>query len=376
MPTPARASATRRTAMLPLFGSFLATALPGQATTRVVVPSNYATTEANSLDQEPFGNDQIRSLQLIDRSILGAIPVNTTLIQEIAYRRDGQTVGLPTMTRTRNLPPNWQIRLGNYTGNYLAASPTFPTVSDVNYTTVYQAKPTLFPPLPLVNGGGPQNWDLVFPLDVPWQFKGPGLAIENYCYESTQVNYNYYIDAIDVSASGESVGPISATSTGCPLGQNRASGVSASPGVGDLELLLQGAPANKPAIASFGTSSTFWNSVPLPLDLTSLGLPTCKVYTDLAVQVGTLTSSSGSAEFRFGIPANPLFAGAVLYGQWVVADSRVNSAINLATSDGLRFKIGNVAQAAMTTVSAQGQFASGTTGYVLVGRGYPVRFGW
>lgn len=354
----------------------LASSLAAQATTRVVVPSSYATTEGNSLDQEPFGNDQIRSLQILDRSLLGAIPVNTTLIQELSYRRDGQTPGLPTMTRTRNLPPTWQIRLGNYTGNYLAPSPTFPTASDVNYTIVYQAKPTLFPPLPLVNGGGPQNWDLVFPLDVPWQFKGPGLAIENYCYEAAQATYNYYVDAIDVTASGESAGPISPTSVGCPATFNRAYGVSASPGLGDLELLLQGAPANTPAIASFGTSSTSWNSVPLPFDLGALGLSGCRIYTDLTVQVGTTTTSSGSGEFRFAIPANPLFAGATLYGQWVVVDPRVNPSLNLATSDGIRFKIGNVAQAAMTTVSAQGQLASGTTGYVLVGRGYPVRFGW
>lgn len=357
-------------------GSLLSPALVSQVTTRAIVPANMSATEGNGLDQEPFGNDQIRSLHIVDKALLGAIPVNTTLIKELSYRRDGQTTGITTMTRTRTLPPNWQIRLGNYSGSYLAPSPTFPTASDVNYTTVYQAKPTVFPSLPLVNGGGPQNWDLVFPLDVPWQFKGPSIAVENYCYEAGQITYNYYIDAIDVLGSGESAGRIDANAVGCPAGQNRAYGVSASPGIGDLVLTLQGAPASTTAIAAFGISATSWGSTPLPFDLTPLGLPGCKVYTDFSAQVGTLTSSSGSSEFRLAVPANPFFAGAVLYGQWVVVDPRVSPTIKLATSDGVRFKVGTSGQVAMSTVSAQGQLASGANGYVLVGRGYPIRFGW
>src|SRR5262249_55703079 len=157
----------------------------------------------NSLDIEPFGVDQVRSVQYIDRTLLTAIPVNTTLIKEIAYRRDGQLTSVLTMTHVKTgLPANWQIRLGNYLGTYQTQSGTFPAANDTNYTIVYSAKPTVFPALNLINGGGPQNFDLKFMLDVPWQFKGPGIAIDHYVSEAATATYAYYIDAIDQSNAG------------------------------------------------------------------------------------------------------------------------------------------------------------------------------
>ena len=137
-----------------------------QVTTTHVVPQAYVNVEASSLDQEPFGTDQMRSLHYIDRSLLTGIPTNT-LLKQVAYRRDGGLL-TPTMTRTRVTPPIWQVRLGNFTGNYLTVTGTFPTSTATGYTTVFSAKQFSFPSLPLVNGGGPQNFDLKFPLDVVW----------------------------------------------------------------------------------------------------------------------------------------------------------------------------------------------------------------
>ena len=355
---------------------FGAVAPRAQISNYAIVPSGYDVIEGNSLDREPFGYDQIRNVQYLDRSLLGAIAVNTTLIKEIAYRRDGQ-LGLLTMTHVKTgTQPNWQVRLGNYQGNYLTQTGAFPTVSDVNYTTVYSAKPTVFPALNLINGGGPQNFDLKFLLDVPWQFKGPGIAIDHYCSEAATANYDYYIDAIDQSTSGATSGLISPTSVGCPSGQNRAYGVSASPGVGEIQLILNGAPTLTPAVACFGGSATSWNSLPLPYSLAGIGLAGCNIYADLSVQVGATTSSSGSAQYKFAIPANPLFSGAKLYGQWIVSDTRVNPAIPIAMSDGVQYTVGSAAKPAMTTVSAGNGLQGGGSGYVNVGHGYPVRFGW
>ena len=85
---------------------------------------------------------------------------------------------------------------------------------------------------------------------------------------------------------------------------------------------------------------------------------------------------AAAAPARAGTPASASVAGATLYGQWVVQDSRVNPAVNLATSDGLRYTIGTQLPAAMSTVNGSGQFANGATGYVQLNRGYVVQFGW
>ncbi len=350
--------------------------VPAQITNTQVVPPSYTNLEANSLDREPFGYDQIRSVQYIDRTLLSGIPANT-LLKEIAYRRDGGLTGVPTMTRTRVLPPNWQIRLGKFSGNYATVSPSFPAVSDVNYTVVYAAKPTSFPNLTLVNGGGPQNFDLKFPLDLPWQFSSPGIAIDHYCYETTNVGtYAYYVDTIDPNGNAGHAGLITPQSVGCPLNQNRAAGQSTNPGTGDLVLSLFGAQGGKAAIACIGASATQWGSIALPFDLGVLGLAGCKVYTDLTVQVVLTSASSGTAELRVPVPANAFLAGATVYGQWLVQDNRVNPNFPYATSDGIAFKLGDAVPVAMSVNTGQGQIANGGTGFVVVGHGHVVRFGW
>jgi hypothetical protein len=163
---------------------------------------------------------------------------------------------------------------------------------------------------------------------------------------------------------------------GCPSGQNRAYGTSGSPGFGQIQLTLNGALPSVVALAGFGTTTTSWNGLTLPFDLTAMGLPGCTLYSAMTLQVGTTTSGSGSAQYSFPIPPNPLFAGAVLYGQWLVSDTRVNPALPVAVSDAIKFTVGDATQAAMTTVSVADGLQGGSTGFVNVGRGYPVRIGW
>ena len=65
----------------------------------------------------------------------------------------------------------------------------------------------------------------------------------------------------------------------------------------------------------------------------------------------------------------------------IVADDRVNPAVNIATSDGLRFTLGNdvgTAALGMSVVSLAGNLASNqrTPGFVQRGRGLVFQLGW
>lgn len=351
---------------------------PVAAQGSAVVPPSSATSEGNSADSEPFAFDQARHVHYVGQSLLTSIAPNT-LIKELQYRRDGDSSTITSMLRYRTpatkTQPVWQIRLGNLTGNVLAPPPEFPTATTGGWTTVFSAKPMNFPDLPRV-GTGPQSFDLKFVLDVPWQFTGQNLGIDHFAYEANVGGFNYVIDAIGYIPGGGSAGLIAPNSLGCPANQNRAYGASADPGGGDLVFDLFGAEANKQASACLGSSSTTWGSLALPLDLSSLLLPGCKIYCDLAVALPMLTDGAGAAQLRLPIPANPSLANGVVFGQWVVRDSRVNPAVNLATSDGIKFTIGSEIAPQMSVVSAIAVLAQGRNGFVQPGRGPVVKLVW
>ncbi len=346
----------------------------------LIVPAGAATADGASADQEPFGYDQARHVQYVHANLVAGMPLNT-LVKELQYRRDGAAPN-PTFTRARGttkVKPVWQIRLGNVLGtvNVMQPPSEFPGVADPNWTVVFTPKQVDFPDLNLVGGGGPQNFDIKFLFDVPWQWKGPTLGIEHYVAETNNAAYVYIADAAAAPPSSGSADLITPQSLGCPKNQNRAYGASASPGQGDLVFTLFGAPATAGAFACLGASSTQWGSLPLPFDLTaSLALPGCFVYCDLVVAIPRPTNGSGSSELRAPIPADAGLAGGTVFGQWVVQDSRVNPAVNLATSDGLKFTLGGGLGPQTSVVSAIANLAGGRSGFVQPGRGLVFTLVW
>lgn len=71
-----------------------------------------------------------------------------------------------------------------------------------------------------------------------------------------------------------------------------------------------------PVLTYFGLgfSNTTWNGLPLPLALTSLGLPTCTSYASLDTGV-FLPTSTGSATLTLTIPSNASLSGLPLFSQ-------------------------------------------------------------
>ncbi|MEZ5966647.1 MAG: hypothetical protein R3F56_22610 [Planctomycetota bacterium] len=354
-------------------------ALPvAPAQTSVVVPTANASVDGNSLEQEPFGYDQITHMQYVDGTLLGGVP-NGALLNQIAYRRDfDSTAALATMQRTGRsgpAPAIWEIWMQNYVGPVLSPPNNIQRTTWTNVMT-----PTFinFPDLP--RGTGPTApFDLAFVLDRPFVYGGGSLGIANLAYETAAANYAYLVDAVVSTATVGQVARISQNAVGCPAGENRCEGVAPNPGAGDLEFYLFGGKPSSAAVAYLGTNTTTWGGLPLPLPLTFLQLPTCSIYTDLVVPLPTLTNIAGLASMRVPVPAEPALTSATLYGQWVLRDDRVNPAVNLATSDGLSFTFGPTVggyQVPMSIVSAANNLATGRTGFVRPGEGVVFRLGW
>ncbi|MEZ5989439.1 MAG: hypothetical protein R3F30_10005 [Planctomycetota bacterium] len=105
------------------------------------------------------------------------------------------------------------------------------------------------------------------------------------------------------------------------------------------------APSQAPAILCWGLSDKMWaNTIPLPLDLRTLGMPGCTLYVDPYFVWGTATvggsPGNGKGIIPFPIPAVGSFIGLELFFQWAIYDTSQSRSIPLTWSDGLRVIIG------------------------------------
>ncbi len=78
-----------------------------------------------------------------------------------------------------------------------------------------------------------------------------------------------------------------------------------------------------PALLVLGESSTMWNNVPLPIDLSVLNMPGC--FLRVAADVSTITwtvgpTAKGRASVPMLIPNNPALTGAIFHAQWFVLE--------------------------------------------------------
>ncbi len=346
--------------------------------TSAVIPSANTIVEGNSLDQEPFGFNQITHLQYIDRSALTAVPSGASL-NRIEYRRDwASTAGTATMTRVLRgvpAPAIWEIWMINYLGP--VQNPTN-VITRTGWSNVMTPILVNFPDLP--RGAGPTaNFTLSFAFDFPLLYNGGNLGVSHVAYEANGGTFNYLADGVVSAVTAGSAGRISPTALGCPAEQNRCEGAAPNPGAGNLEFYLYGGKPSSTAVAYLGTNTTTWLGSPLPLNLGFMGLGACSVYTDLVVPMPRVTNTVGNASAIVPVPGDPALTSATLFGQWVLRDDRVNPAVDLATSDGLRFTFGPAVggySVPMSVVSAGLNLARGRTGFVRPGEGLIFRLSW
>jgi hypothetical protein len=95
-----------------------------------------------------------------------------------------------------------------------------------------------------------------------------------------------------------------------------------------------------PGILLFGVSDTTWSGIPLPLDLTFLGMKGCKLLVSWDLEVNfTSPRAGGSLDFPIPIPANSSLEGVTFYNQAWVIDAKAN-AFGVGTSNGGKGVIG------------------------------------
>jgi len=363
--------------------AFLSTIVAAQTST-FVVPTGYATKPGNSMEQQVFGFDQSRYAQYVDKSELTGLP-SVSSIKEIRYRREEHRLdkiysSYEPMRRNSARPlPNWQIRVGNFAGDYAHLNPQYEhSTNKVSMTTVFAAQlntttnnPQLSaPPNPAV----PAPFAMKFPFNVTTLlYSGGGICVDHKVYATRNYSHIYFVDSIvSTPAKGGDVSLISSSSYGCPPNMNRLYGSAPNPGAGSVKLHLFGAPKSTGAIAYLGGNTSTWNGAPLPLNLGFMGMSSCSIYTDLSFPIFAQTDLAGLSTVTIPVPGSATYVGATVYNQWAILDPRVNPSMGFALSDGVRIKIGPQVGSGLlrsSVISALGGQSRSTAGYLQLNRG-------
>lgn len=178
----------------------LALLLAGAAAAQqaIIVPEEACGREGNAADHGPFGRDRQRHVHYLHARLLRALPVGTQL-RALAYRRDGSPAH-PVMTRVRageaRQRPAWLVRLGSPRVDPRTPPPEYPRVEDPAWQPVFLSRAVDFPDLP-ASAAGPAPFDLVFPFDAPFVYRGGHLGIEHVFLHRLGVSYDYAVDAVD-----------------------------------------------------------------------------------------------------------------------------------------------------------------------------------
>jgi hypothetical protein len=93
-----------------------------------------------------------------------------------------------------------------------------------------------------------------------------------------------------------------------------------------------------PALGFVGLSRTKYNGLPLPLDLTGIGMPGCSLATDIVVVLNLTTNAQGGAMLNAAVPTDPALAGAHVNAQFAIQDIGANPA-GISTTEGVELVI-------------------------------------
>ena len=111
--------------------------------------------------------------------------------------------------------------------------------------------------------------------------------------------------------------------TGCSqYGQVPAMGGSgiAQIGTSNFTVEVTNVPSGVPAILFIGVSTTIWlGAIPLPFEMTGLGLPGCFLYQSLDFELQTVTAG-GVGSIPLALPNSQSLVGFVLPLQWLIID--------------------------------------------------------
>ncbi len=129
---------------------------------------------------------------------------------------------------------------------------------------------------------------------------------------------------------------------------------SIAPAFGDLPLIsetffavLTNAPQDGHALAITGLSSTDWSGFPLPMDLASIRMPNCLLYTDIR-RTANIKISSGRGTWALRVPNIQELIGQSFYQQVLVLDTAVPG-LGAIMSDAYEGVIGSTSEQRLDT---------------------------
>ncbi|MCK5943458.1 MAG: hypothetical protein KAI24_15865 [Planctomycetes bacterium] len=106
------------------------------------------------------------------------------------------------------------------------------------------------------------------------------------------------------------------------------------------QAIVDASPAAAVGLVVFGGSNTTWGGTPLPLDLNSIGAPSCSLLVSLDVAV-TVLLSNGAGSTTWNLPNLPAAVGSMFYTQGVVLDPTSPLPFQIDATSGRAFTIGN-----------------------------------
>lgn len=146
----------------------------------------------------------------------------------------------------------------------------------------------------------------------------------------------------DAALLAETSGRFDPYGTACPgpAGTPDIQAVAAMPILGS-EFGVRGTDLGPQRVALLfvGASDSVWHGVPLPADLTPVGMPGCTLLTSIEVMLVALVHDD-QAEWQIFIPPEPRLLGASFFAQAMALDSRAN-AFGAVLSAGRQATIGN-----------------------------------
>ena len=206
-----------------------------------------------------------------------------------------------------------------------AASSTFASNVTGIEVNVFTRKMVLLPTLP------DNSWAVApFPFDNPYPFIATHLSWRAIVYGNSNGNatFTYPLDAWATSFASVST-PIG---NGCRAANGTAAASHSVTGLGlGLTAQYSGnsfiAAGGVPAILAIGTSTTSFQGLPLPFDMTPAGAPGCSLYTNwLAVFVAvTNPGANGTATVNVPIPNDQALSGTVHYSQFIFVSPPANT---------------------------------------------------
>jgi hypothetical protein len=106
------------------------------------------------------------------------------------------------------------------------------------------------------------------------------------------------------------------------------------PGNQNWQISVTGAAGATAGLLYLGASRTTFSGIPLPFDLTPIGLPGCMVNVALDNLIGSTTISGGFGTIGLPLPTDASLTNAATYWQWLVLDPTASNPLRMTTSTG------------------------------------------